>query len=167
MSWGEVQLHNVLLQELVEMIETLNRLPMQYQHPALVGSRSRGRCKVQSSFIPDEPLEYIRCNTQCSLSMDLHNKLCLLRGVLKELLPTEEFLGNSRLPGVVRVSMSCFCSFPLWGCFSLKDLVAHRGLRSPEETCAPVTVKMKLSHVTLSPGSTLEAWYTLFAHVHF
>ena len=105
-------LKHVLLQDLVEMLDTINGLTVTYQPPPVEPSRRRGGGQPPLSFYPDKPQDYIVCNTRYRLSTELHNRLCLLRGVLKELLPFEEdFLGSSSLPSVVKESVSFVGSF--------------------------------------------------------
>ena len=54
--------------------------------------------------------------------------------------------------------MSFLCSFPLWDCFSVKDMVADRVLRSLEVTqhTSDSEDDAGVSQMTLSPGPTLE-----------
>jgi hypothetical protein len=107
-------LHNTLLQDLVNDIDAINGLPVQCIPTTPKPSSSRGGSKRTVIFLPDEPLEeYTVCNMVYSLTPDLHNRLCLLRGVLMALLPKTKILG-SQLPDVVRVSL-VLCLFVLYG----------------------------------------------------
>ena len=110
-------MENNLLQDIVAIVAKVNSLQLHYIHPRLESSRSQGGGRVSLFFLPERPQQYTVCNTVYCLTNDLHNRLCLLRGVLLELLPKTEFLGNC-LSEVVRASMFfVLCSFPLWDFF--------------------------------------------------
>ena len=112
-------LENTMLEEAVNIIDTVNRLPIDYTHSKPVQSRSRGGGRGSLLFLPDEPQEYTVCNAVYSLTTDLHNRLCLLRGVLMALLPKKEFLGR-HLPEVVKgINVFLFYALFHFGTFFL------------------------------------------------
>ena len=86
----------------MENIETIGCLSLEYVTRKPSPSKRHGTSS-QPLLIPDEPKNYCVCGTMYSLTKELHNQLCLLRGVLVELLPNEYVLG-SPLPEVVRAS---------------------------------------------------------------
>ena len=108
-------LDTALLQDVVDVIESVNDLSVSYLHSKTTPSRKRGGSGVPHRFLPDEPQEYTVCDTVYSLTKDLHNKLCLLRGLIRELLPSSDFLG-SHLPEVV--GYQCFLFYALLHCGS-------------------------------------------------
>ena len=114
-------LDTALLQDVVDIIESVNDLPVSSLRSKPAPSRKCRGVGLPQHFLPDEPQEYTVCDTVYSLSQDLHNRLCLLRRLIRELLPVNGFLG-SQLPEVVRVSMfSVSCSVQFDPCF------LHRG----------------------------------------
>ena len=116
---------NSTFREVVDNIETIGCLSLEYVTRKPSPSKRRGR----PLFIPDEPKNYSVCGTMYSLTKELHNRLCLLRGVLVELLPNEDVLG-SPLQEVVRASDIFGPLKHLSQC--LKEGIANRVLRSLE-----------------------------------
>ena len=101
------------LKEVVDVIDSVDGLSVNYTEEKPILSRSQGTVE-KTSFVVDAPQDYTVCGTVHSLTKEMHNRLCLLRGVLYEYLPKGGYFGSC-LPEVVRVSLcSVLCSFPLW-----------------------------------------------------
>ena len=99
----------ILVSGLVDEIEKIDELPVIYIPKKASPSKSRGGGEVEQRrkqrFLPDKLQPYSVCGTAYDLSRKEHNRLCLLRGILKEWLPAEAYLGKPPLPGFVRVLM--------------------------------------------------------------
>ena len=112
----------------MENIESIGCLSLEYVTRKSSPSKRHGTSS-QPLFIPDEPKNYCVCGTMYSLTKELHNQLCLLRGVLVELLPNEYVLGSP--PAGSSKSIRFFGPLKhLSQC--LKEGIANRVLRSLE-----------------------------------
>ena len=126
-------LQNTLLQDMCAAIETVEGLPVIYHGPQCVPSRSRGRPE-EVELYPDKPRQLSVCGEGFMLNPSHHNKLCLLRGLLRELIPEGTTLGKPLCSTVRLALVLCFVLFVLVALFSAQDGLANRVLRSLEET---------------------------------
>ena len=94
----------------MDSIGSINNRPVNSIHCKPAPTRNRGGGKV-ALFLPDELQDFTVCDVAYSLTTEQHNRLCLLRGVVRELVPSENFLGSS-LPEVVRYH--CFLFYALF-----------------------------------------------------
>ena len=122
----------VTLHQAVDDISQVNGLPVTCTSSSLPPSRSRGGDVTPPVFTSDELEEYTICDSRYKLeTLDDHNKLCLLRGILQELIPPGSPVLGSPLPAVVKISdflraLFQFCFF------NLKDGIVNIVIRSLE-----------------------------------
>ena len=77
--------------------------------------RSKSRSgQVPIMFVPDEPQKRCVCDWSYMLTPEQHNKLCLLRGLFKELFPNSAILGRP-LCSVVRLALFLCVVLPTGG----------------------------------------------------
>ena len=125
-------LHNTLLRDVVVYIKTVEGLPVVY-HPFLPQPSRNCGGRTATQLYPDKPQTHTICGTLFRLCRQHHYKLCLLRGLLKELLPDSSILGTTLYP-IVRVSLVlCFAHCLLVVLFSVQEGLANRVIRSLEK----------------------------------
>ena len=161
---------NVLLSELVDEIETVCGLSVEYQPFVPARSKSRGR-PAFVELSPDRPQMRSVCGTEFILTTSHHNKLCLLRGILRELIPSGGSALGSPLSSTVRLALFlCFVLFLLVALFSVQDGLVSRVLRSLESTTTTCgsdedeDVEVSSANLKLPPQAPPSkggwAWYT-------
>ena len=137
-------------------------------------SKSRGK-PVFVEFFPDRPQTRSICGTEFMLTCSHHNKLCLLRGILRELIPAGGSALGNPLSSTVRLALFlCFALFLLVALFFVQDGLVGRVLRSLESTTTTSgsdedeDVEVSSAHLKLPPQAPPSrggwAWYTQCSH---
>ena len=134
---------NTLLQDLVDDIDNIDGIAVNYIGYKPSPSRSRGGDQRRSEYrpLPDKPEIYAVCGDEYTLNIEHHNKLCLLIGILEEYLPTGKILGTS-LNLDVSVLHIIYVGFMLFSIFgsSVKDGVVNRVMHSLERRYNEVSI---------------------------